>query len=201
MTAGIWKPVRLERWAKARLAETLVSATLAGGDGWSRFGQGSRAGDAGDCRITASIGGVTHSEIAEAGSDEVRFQVRVPPRRSGGRIISARSRFIRCMSNCATARAMNCSTITPIRSASARCGSTLPRRAWLGFTFVINDAAVSLRRQLDPDDCFLAGHAERYASRIDEAKVANINLLRVWGGGIFERDEFYEKCDRVGMLV
>ena len=33
VTAGLWKPVRLESWDRARLAETRVSATLAGGDG------------------------------------------------------------------------------------------------------------------------------------------------------------------------
>lgn len=43
--------------------------------------------------------------------------------------------------------------------------------------------------------------AERYAARIEEAKAANIHMLRVWGGGIFETDEFYEACDRMGMLV
>lgn len=33
------------------------------------------------------------------------------------------------------------------------------------------------------------------------AKRANVNLLRVWGGGLIETPEFYELCDRLGILV
>ncbi|XP_036046975.1 beta-mannosidase isoform X2 [Onychomys torridus] len=30
---------------------------------------------------------------------------------------------------------------------------------------------------------------------------ANMNTLRVWGGGIYEQDEFYELCDKLGIMV
>lgn len=30
---------------------------------------------------------------------------------------------------------------------------------------------------------------------------ANMNTLRVWGGGIYEQDEFYELCDDLGIMV
>jgi beta-mannosidase len=33
------------------------------------------------------------------------------------------------------------------------------------------------------------------------AERANVNLLRVWGGGLIEREEFYAICDRLGLLV
>jgi beta-mannosidase len=39
------------------------------------------------------------------------------------------------------------------------------------------------------------GHLLRLAAR------AGVNLLRVWGGGLLETREFYEHCDRLGLLV
>jgi beta-mannosidase len=42
---------------------------------------------------------------------------------------------------------------------------------------------------------------ERLAHLIRLAHDAGVNLLRVWGGGVIESDEFYDACDRAGILV
>jgi beta-mannosidase len=42
---------------------------------------------------------------------------------------------------------------------------------------------------------------DKYKTLIREAKECNFNMLRVWGGGIYERDEFYDYCDRYGILL
>ncbi len=41
----------------------------------------------------------------------------------------------------------------------------------------------------------------RYRDLIESAKVANMNMLRLWGGGQFEHDAFYEICDELGIMV
>ncbi|AOS62581.1 glycoside hydrolase family 2 protein [Actinoalloteichus hymeniacidonis] len=71
------------------------------------------------------------------------------------------------------------------------------------FTFVINGKPVFVRgANWIPDDAFPHRvDATRYAARITQAKDAGVNLLRVWGGGIFESDDFYRICDREGMLT
>ena len=42
---------------------------------------------------------------------------------------------------------------------------------------------------------------ERYTSAIQSAVDANMNMLRVWGGGIYEDDIFYNLCDEKGILL
>jgi beta-mannosidase len=36
---------------------------------------------------------------------------------------------------------------------------------------------------------------------LESAKEANMNMLRVWGGGIYELDEFYELADELGIMI
>ena len=53
-----------------------------------------------------------------------------------------------------------------------------------------------------PDDAFPTRvDRARYTRRLEQAKEAGVNLLRVWGGGIYESDDFYDTCDRLGILV
>lgn len=41
----------------------------------------------------------------------------------------------------------------------------------------------------------------QYKRLLDDAVAANMNMLRVWGGGIYEDDLFYQLCDARGILV
>ena len=53
-----------------------------------------------------------------------------------------------------------------------------------------------------PDDALLPNvTTERYKRIFEDVKAANMNMLRVWGGGIYEDDKFYDEADRNGILI
>lgn len=53
-----------------------------------------------------------------------------------------------------------------------------------------------------PADLFYGAAAtEKVAHLIRLAKEAGVNMFRVWGGGLIERDSFYEMCAQAGILV
>lgn len=71
------------------------------------------------------------------------------------------------------------------------------------FAFVVNGKKIFCRgANWIPADALYARVTDaRYDQLVLEAAKANFNMLRVWGGGRYEPDAFYDACDRYGILV
>ena len=73
----------------------------------------------------------------------------------------------------------------------------------VGFEFYINGVKVWAKgSNWIPADCFIGRITEkRYRDLLTLARDANMNMLRVWGGGLYEKDAFYDICNELGIMV
>lgn len=71
------------------------------------------------------------------------------------------------------------------------------------FYFKVNDTPVFIKgANYIPQDNFLPRVGEdAYKALVRDAKKSGMNMLRVWGGGIYEHDLFYDLCDENGIMV
>ena len=71
------------------------------------------------------------------------------------------------------------------------------------FYFKLNGKSVFMKgANYVPPDSFLPRVPDAtYFSLVENARKANMNMLRVWGGGVYADDEFYNACDANGILV
>lgn len=78
-----------------------------------------------------------------------------------------------------------------------------PDEAGEAFYFELNGISVFAKgANYIPSDNFLPRVTrDKYRKTILDAANANMNMLRIWGGGIYEDDYFYELCDEYGIMV
>lgn len=72
-----------------------------------------------------------------------------------------------------------------------------------GFTFKLNGKMVYMKgANYIPPDSFLPRVKDSiYNSLVENARKSNMNMLRVWGGGVYPDEAFYDACDASGILV
>ncbi len=71
------------------------------------------------------------------------------------------------------------------------------------FRFVLNGVPLFAKgADWIPCDSFVGAITrERLTCLLEQAREANMTMLRIWGGGLYEDDHFYAECDRLGVLV
>lgn len=94
-------------------------------------------------------------------------------------------------------------TRTGIRTIALDQSPDQEERGTRFFRFVLNGVPLFARgANWIPADSFVGAiPPSRYTMLVEQARAGRMNMLRVWGGGIYEHEVFYDECDRLGLLV
>ncbi|WP_432542942.1 glycoside hydrolase family 2 protein [Kineococcus sp. SYSU DK002] len=206
-TAGIWRPVTVRRWRTARLATVRPLATLEGTTGRLRVHveverSGLEAATALAVHVDLGAHGATTTELDPRTTGAV-LEVQVPdapvwwPRGYGEQpLVDVAVRL------CAQDG-------TPLDERGLRTGfrdvriDDSPDEFGTRTVVVVNGTPVFARgvNWIPRDHLLTRLDAGRYAAALDDAVDAHCNLVRVWGGGLWESEDFYRLCDERGLLV
>ncbi len=71
------------------------------------------------------------------------------------------------------------------------------------YTFVVNGRRLYIKgwNWVPIDVMYGVERPARLDSLLTLARRAHVNLLRVWGGGLIEKESFYDRCDELGLMV
>jgi beta-mannosidase len=199
-TSGIWKPLTLESWSICRIASLTVLPSHDGNTGTATVRVTLDRETDEPVKIRLSVAGQSSEVVVR--ENEAELAVRVPnaplwwPRGYGEQPMSDLQVELFAGDQL-------------LESQRRRIGfrrvelDTTPDSEGTPFRIVVNGRPIAVKGvNWIPDDAFPGRISrDRVAERLGQAASANINLLRVWGGGLFESDDFYEVADELGLLV
>jgi beta-mannosidase len=211
VTAGMWRPVYLRLWKEARIESAYArpleineQEAKMSADVWLDVVQET------EYEIEIQINGANLAQtqgILHPGRNEVKMRFSIPdpkpwwPKgmgdpylydldvklRQGGKVIDQHS------------QKLGLRTIKLVMA---------PDAIGTNFQFSINDFLPGKGGPLFikganyvPTDVFLPRGRAKRQHLLESAEAVGMNMLRVWGGGVYEDDEFYDWCDAHGILV
>jgi beta-mannosidase len=198
ITAGIWRDIRLEAWT-GNSVESVIVTQLHGADGGVQLllvPELARDDEAASCRWSLTLEGKTVAAGEGAAIDVPQPQLWWPAGQGAQPLYNL--------------------TVDVISGAGGEIGRwerkiglrtiVLDRHQdeWgESFQFVVNGRPIFAKgANWIPAHSFVADLTrERYARDLRAAAAANMNMLRVWGGGIYESEDFHDLCDELGLLV
>ncbi len=215
VTSGIWRPVRLEAWSGVRLGSVRVARVDWSGD-TARVAlsveveAASRMEGTGAVRVGARSPEGAFASVfdevaapAPGGSTSVDLTLTLPaaerwwPRGAGetpGRLYDVEIDAVLGLRWARAERRIGLRTVRLVTEADS---------AGESFRFEVNGRPVFMRgaNVVPPDHFTPRADSATYARILDDAARANMNMLRVWGGGVYLPDVFYDLADARGILV
>lgn len=207
VTCGVWKPVYLETWEQVRISEVFLDYEL------------TKNGITGDLQVELK------------GRPEKDYEIVVADGETGNTIAVFKDVLWQQKDNTGSCRIPVKLDSVPVwkenstRLFTFRVLVFQNRKQLASFDYRTGFRDLALVREKDaagesfyfrlngkplfikganwiPADNFLPRMtAARYRELLLAAKASNINMLRVWGGGVYEDDIFYDLCDSLGILV
>ncbi len=211
MTEGIWQPIRLETWDALRIEnfhihQRSITAGLANVDAELEI-EASRP-------ISATLT-LTHDEMSgpqtsdgtqtlqlNAGMNHLSFPLRITSPKLWYPVGYGPQNRYRFAASVRVGRdvAAHTETKTGLRSVELR---RVPDQWGKSFEFVVNGISVFGKgADVIPFDSFPNRVTpEIHRNILLAARDAHMNMVREWGGGYYESDDFYDICDELGIMV
>lgn len=206
VTAGIWRPVEIEAWSKVRI-NNIHYEQLSQSKKEARFcatlNLSSTTSQRATIKITDKNGRIYTSEEVnlERGSNKKRLTFSIfnpklwwPNGMGKPNLYSVKANVIVGRHSTTDIQQIGVRTIEVIQS---------PDSTGSSFMFIVNGVPTFMKgANYIPLDHFLSRvDGVHYQKAVSRAREANMNMLRVWGGGVYEDDRFYQECDKQGILV
>jgi beta-mannosidase len=208
VTSGIWRPVFLEAWDDARIADLHLVTREVRNDIASVTVEVEVAAGV-DADATVVVENATNRTVAAqrnvhltSAANRFFIDVAIPhPRLWWPNGLGAQPLYTFKARLLIHGQSIDETTVrTGLRTLELR---QQPDEAGESFTFVVNGVPVFAKGgNWIPADSFPTRiPKEKYRQLLESVRDAHMNMLRIWGGGIYERDDFYELCDEMGILV
>jgi beta-mannosidase len=210
VTSGVWRPVRLECWSHARIADLAIHQTDIAAN-VARLNA--------EVQVLATVASSANLTLRYSGPDGMEHSASVPAALHAGENVvdvpvtiknpalwfpagyGAQPRYE--FSAVLTAGGSTLDTRhtrTGLRSVVLRRD---PDKWGRSFELAVNGIPIYAKgADVIPFDSFPNRVTpEKYRHILQSARDANMNMVRLWGGGYYETDTFYDLCDELGLMV
>ncbi len=211
MTEGIWQPVRLETWDPLRIENFHIHQRSITAD----LGNVTAELEIESARPTTATLEPTYDEMRgpktvllpstlqlNAGTNHVSVPLRINAPKLWYPVGYGAQSLYRFSVAIVVGRAIaaRAETKTGLRSIDLR---RVPDQWGKSFEFVVNGISVFTKgADVIPFDSFPNRVTpEIHRNILQSARDAHMNMVREWGGGYYESDDFYDICDEIGIMV
>ena len=209
VTSGIWRPVHIQAWDRARIDDLAVHQRDVSGEVAHVDAEVTlQASAEGSANLTLQYGNsgkpetLTRTVVLHAGQNIVDFPVEIQhphlwyPAGYGDQPLYQFT--VQMGENHQTADTR--SVKTGLRTIELRRQLDQWGRS---FEFIVNGIPVFAKgADVIPFDSFPNRVTTAdYRRILESARDSNMNMIRHWGGGYYESDEFYQICDELGIMV